>query len=97
MIASFNQSIRCRSIRILLGHRVADALTLDIHLTQPALLVTVIAGQVPATICPAMETLRNFASHPIGTGPYAVIRQQHQSTENSQAFDDFFGYRALID
>ncbi len=42
------------------------------------------------------ETLSNFASHPIGTGPYAVIRNSSNQLK-IQAFDDFFGYRALID
>ncbi|SPX12169.1 putative substrate-binding protein [Escherichia coli] len=42
------------------------------------------------------ETLSNFASHPIGTGPYAVIRNSTNQLK-IQAFDDFFGYRALID
>ncbi|XPE68159.1 hypothetical protein ACNKHP_18125 [Shigella boydii] len=53
----------------MLGHRVADALTLDIHLTQPALLVTVIAGQVPATILllswKPSETLPAIPSAPV--------------------------------
>lgn len=42
------------------------------------------------------ETLSNFASHPIGTGPYAVLRNSSNQLK-IQAFDDFFGYRALID
>lgn len=43
-----------------------------------------------------MGNLSNFASHPIGTGPYAVIRNSTNQLK-IQAFDDFFGYRALID
>lgn len=42
------------------------------------------------------ETLANFASHPIGTGPYAVRRNTPNQLK-ILAFDDYFGYRALID
>lgn len=71
--------------------------TLDIHLTQPDRWLPLLLGQVPAMILPReWETLSNFASHPIGTGPYAVIRNTTNQLK-IQAFDDFFGYRALID
>ena len=71
--------------------------TLDIHLTQPDRWLPLLLGQVPAMILPReWETLSNFASHPIGTGPYAVIRNSTNQLK-IQAFDDFFGYRALID
>ncbi len=40
--------------------------------------------------------MRDFARQPIGTGPYRVIRNQ-QSQLKIEAFDDYFGYRALID
>jgi len=71
------------------GHCVADALDAGYpsHATGP--LVTVTAGQVPAMILPReWETLSNFASHPIGTGPYAVIRNSTNQLK-IQAFDDF--------
>ena len=42
------------------------------------------------------ETLNNFSSLPIGTGPYAVIRYTNNQLK-IHAFDDYFGYRALID
>ncbi len=55
------------------------------------------AGPVPAMILPReWETLANFASHPIGTGPYAVRRNTPNQLK-ILAFDDYFGYRALID
>ena len=41
-------------------------------------------------------TLRHFARQPIGTGPYSVVRNQ-QTQLKIAAFDDYFGYRALID
>lgn len=60
-------------------------------------LVAVAAGRVPAMILPReWETLANFASHPIGTGPYAVRRNTPNQLK-ILAFDDYFGYRALID
>ncbi len=40
--------------------------------------------------------LPDFARHPIGTGPYRVVRN-HPSQMKIHAFDDYFGYRALID
>ncbi len=70
--------------------------TLDIHLTQPDRwlpLLLASSGDDPAA---RMGNLSNFASHPIGTGPYAVIRNTTNQLK-IQAFDDFFGYRALID
>ncbi len=71
--------------------------TLDIHLTQPDRWLPLLLGQVPAMILPReWETISNFASHPIGTGPYGVIRNSTNQLK-IQAFDDFFGYRALID
>lgn len=40
--------------------------------------------------------MRNFACQPVGTGAYAVGRNQDSQLRIS-AFDDYFGYRALID
>ena len=42
------------------------------------------------------RTLPDFAQRPIGTGPYCV-RDNRQSLLKITAFDDYFGYRALID
>ena len=73
------------------------AWTLDIHLAQPDRWLPWLLGQVPAMILPReWETLNNFSSHPIGTGPYAVIRNTNNQLK-IHAFDDYFGYRALID
>ncbi|TDE54041.1 transcriptional regulator SgrR, partial [Salmonella enterica subsp. enterica serovar Oslo] len=40
--------------------------------------------------------LPKFASQPVGTGPYAVVRNNSNQLK-IHAFDDYFGYRALID
>ncbi len=73
------------------------AWTLDIHLAQPDRWLPWLLGQVPAMILPReWETLNNFSSHPIGTGPYAVMRNTNNQLK-IHAFDDYFGYRALID
>ena len=40
--------------------------------------------------------LPDFARHPVGTGPYRMVRN-HPSQMKIHAFDDYFGYRALID
>lgn len=71
--------------------------TLDIHLTQPDNWLPWLMGHVPAMILPQeWGTMANFSSHPIGTGPYAVTRNNANQLK-IHAFDDYFGYRALID
>lgn len=40
--------------------------------------------------------MENFSSMPIGTGPYAVARN-NQNQLKIHAFEEYFGYRALID
>lgn len=42
------------------------------------------------------RSLNNFSSQPIGTGPYSVSRNNSNQLK-IRAFDDYFGYRALID
>lgn len=71
--------------------------TLDIHLSQQDNWLPWLMGHVPAMILPQeWPTMANFSSHPVGTGPYAVIRN-NASQLKIHAFDDYFGYRALID
>lgn len=71
--------------------------TLDIHLSQPDHWLPWLLGSVNAMILPQeWQTLRDFARQPVGTGPYAVVKNQ-RSQLKIQAFDDYFGYRALID
>ncbi|MGE0971894.1 HTH-type transcriptional regulator SgrR [Klebsiella sp. WOUb02] len=73
------------------------AWTLDIHLTQPDRWLPWLLGQVSAVILPReWQSMENFSAMPIGTGPYAVARN-NQSQLKIHAFDDYFGYRALID
>lgn len=71
--------------------------TLDIHLSQPDSWLPCLTASIGAMILPEeWPTLPNFARQPIGTGPYAVV--DNQATQlKIQAFDDYFGYRALID
>ncbi|MBK0123303.1 HTH-type transcriptional regulator SgrR [Pantoea sp. S61] len=71
--------------------------TLDIHLAQPDDWLPWLLASVSAMILPReWPTLRHFARQPIGTGPYSVVRNQ-QTQLKIAAFDDYFGYRALID
>ncbi len=71
--------------------------TLDIYLDQPDSWLPWLLGSVSAMILPReWPDMRDFARQPIGTGPYRVIRNQ-QSQLKIEAFDDYFGYRALID
>lgn len=71
--------------------------TLDIHLHQPDGWLPWLLGSVSAMILPEeWRFLPDFARQPVGTGPYAVVRNQ-RSQLKIQAFDDYFGFRALID
>ncbi|EPK6501834.1 HTH-type transcriptional regulator SgrR [Klebsiella aerogenes] len=73
------------------------AWTLDIHLSQPDRWLPWLLGQVPAMVLPQeWRTMDNFSSLPIGTGPYAVARN-NQNQLKIHAFEEYFGYRALID
>ena len=73
------------------------AWTLDIELSQQDKWPPWLLGYVPSMILPAeWESLNNFASLPIGTGPYSVSRNNNNQLK-IRAFDDYFGYRALID
>lgn len=73
------------------------AWTLDIHLSQPDRWLPWLLGQVPAMVLPQeWRTIENFSSMPIGTGPYAVARN-NQNQLKIHAFEEYFGYRALID
>ncbi|ALB61637.1 SgrR, sugar-phosphate stress, transcriptional activator of SgrS small RNA [Cronobacter condimenti 1330] len=73
------------------------AWTLDIHLSEPDDWLPWLLGSVPAMILPReWPDLPNFASQPVGTGPYAVVRNNRNQLK-IHAFDDYFGYRALID
>ncbi len=70
---------------------------LDIHLSQADNWLPWLLGSVSAMILPKeWATLPDFSRQPAGTGPYMVVRNQ-QSQLKIQAFDDYFGYRALID
>ena len=71
--------------------------TLDIHLSAPDDWLPWLLGSVSAMILPReWPQMRDFARQPVGTGPYRVVRNQ-QSQLKIEAFDDYFGFRALID
>lgn len=71
--------------------------TLDIHLDEPDAWLPWLLGSVSAMILPReWPEIRDFARQPIGTGPYRVVRNQHSQLK-IEAFDDYFGFRALID
>lgn len=73
------------------------AWTLDIHLSQPDCWLPWLLASASAMILPQeWRKLPDYSRQPIGTGPYAVVKNQ-QSQLKIQAFDDYFGYRALID
>lgn len=71
--------------------------TLDIHLARADRWLPWLMGHIPAMVLPKeWDTLPGFASMPLGTGPYSVVRNNENQLK-IRAFDDFFGYRALID
>jgi SgrR family transcriptional regulator len=73
------------------------AWTLDIHLSQPDRWLPWLLGSVNAMILPReWQTLELFSRQPVGTGPYSVVRNNNNQLK-IQAYDDYFGYRALID
>ncbi len=71
--------------------------TLDVHLSQPDSWLPWLLGHVQSMILPReWPTMENFASLPVGTGPYAVTLNNSNQLK-IHAFDDYFGFRALID
>lgn len=69
----------------------------DIHLRSADKWLPWLLGNVHAMILPQeWESLPDFARHPVGTGPYAVVRNQ-KTQLRIRAFDEYFGFRALID
>ena len=73
------------------------AWTLDIHLSAADRWFPWLLSQVSAMILPReWPSLPHFSSTPIGTGPYSVVRN-NQNQIKIHAFDDYFGFRALID
>lgn len=71
--------------------------TLDIILHRPDSWLPWLLAGVSALILPKeWPLMTDFSRQPVGTGPYAVVRNQ-QSQLRIEAFDDYFGYRALLD
>lgn len=71
--------------------------TLDIHLNTADQWLPWLLGSVNAMILPEeWPTIENFSRQPIGSGPYAVVLN-NQNQLKIHAFDDYFGFRALID
>lgn len=71
--------------------------TLDIYLSQPDSWLPWLLGHVQSMILPQeWPSMENFAGLPVGTGPYAVTLNNSNQLK-IHAFDDYFGFRALID
>jgi len=72
-------------------------LVVDLHLKHPDHWLPWLLGSVHSLILPQeWQQLPDFARHPIGTGPYAMVHNS-QNQMKIQAFDQYFGFRALID
>lgn len=71
--------------------------TLDIHLESEDQWLPWLLASVNAKILPQeWATIENYSRQPIGSGPYAVALNNHNQLK-IHAFDDYFGFRALID
>lgn len=69
----------------------------DIHLLQPDHWLPCLMSRTRAMILPQeWPTIAHFSSRPIGTGPYKIVKSEEHQLK-IQAFDDYFGFRALID
>ena len=70
---------------------------IDIHLSSTDKWLPWLLGNVHAMILPQeWASMPDFARHPVGTGPYAVVLNQNTQLR-IRAFDEYFGFRALID
>ncbi|WP_046166270.1 HTH-type transcriptional regulator SgrR [Chromobacterium vaccinii] len=81
----------------LTGMRRLSPRSIAIQLSEPDLRLPRLLADPAALALPADHGARpGFASHPVGTGPYRVaINDAHRLS--LQAFDDYFGHRALLD
>ncbi|WP_434633938.1 HTH-type transcriptional regulator SgrR [Chromobacterium sp. CV08] len=71
--------------------------SLALELSEPDRWLPRLLADPAAMILPAGHADRpDFASHPVGTGPYRVAANDAHRL-SLQAFDDYFGYRALLD
>lgn len=72
-------------------------LVVDVHLNSPDLRLPLLLAETCAKIIPhKLERNDEFDLAPIGSGPYKVVRNDEQKLV-LQAFDGYFGYRALVD
>ncbi|GAA0468729.1 MULTISPECIES: SgrR family transcriptional regulator [Tatumella] len=73
------------------------SLTVVIELSQPDPQLPLLLTDTAALILPADHASRkDFAVRPIGSGPYFVA-ENDQWHLRMQAFDDYFGFRGLLD
>ncbi|AFJ48347.1 HTH-type transcriptional regulator SgrR [Shimwellia blattae] len=79
------------------GVSSATPWTLDITLSQPDRWLPWLVASTSAMILPReWPSVNGFASRPFGTGPYSVERNNRNQLQ-IRAFEDYFGFRALID
>lgn len=75
----------------------AGALSINIRLSEPDNRLPLLLTNIEAMILPADHDARSdFASMPVGTGPYLVAENDDWHLR-LKAFDHYFGYRALLD
>ncbi|HDT6545263.1 TPA: HTH-type transcriptional regulator SgrR [Kluyvera ascorbata] len=97
VIASLERSMTLPLFSNITQIHSPTAWVLDVHLTEPDRWLPWLLSQVSAMILPReWQTLPNFSRMPVGTGPYSVARNNLNQLK-ILAFDDYFGFRALID
>lgn len=75
----------------------AGTLSVTVELSQPDPHLPLLLSDPAALILPAdFQQREDFASHPIGTGPYRVM-ENNQWHLQMQAFEHYFGLRGLLD
>lgn len=82
--------------RHLLSVTSPAARQIEIVLQRPDARLPWLLAQYPAMIRPLSRMTVMPADRPVGTGPYRVVENTAQRLR-LQAFDDYFGYRALLD
>lgn len=75
----------------------SGTLSVVVELAEPDSQLPLLLSHPSALILPADHLSRHdFASHPVGTGPYQV-RENNDWHLLLKAFDHYFGFRALLD
>lgn len=97
VVASLTRSAQFALFSHLKSVRALGELSVMIELSQPDELLPQLLTDAAALILPADHPQRpDFASHPVGSGPYQVAENNEWHLLLT-AFDRYFGFRSLLD